>query len=163
MTGIRLWGLFAGLLFPVALLGCGSGGGDGDGGSPPLAKGELTVTSTQLVNGDSANLLGSAFLTKNASCEGRSITNAQGGVTGFACDCTDDGSGRVAWTNTTTGVSGTGTYRVNGGNFPQEPCVQRDSRWSAILVPLAPGANSITVTMQDSQTMGSVSATVTRN
>lgn len=83
--------------------------------------------------------------------------------TGWGCDCIDSGTGRVTWSNETTGASGYGDYQVTAGNPTSNLCLTPYSSWSAFYVPLAPGPNVISVTMQDGQTIGSGEVTITRN
>lgn len=171
MRGIRL---ATAALF-VVLHGCG-GGDDGvnqcavngtastSPDSVQCVEGELTITSTSSSPLGWTNLQGTAFVTQGASCELKPILNDRGGVIYFRCDCTDDGSGRVTWTNATTGQSGTGRYNIYGGNVWSEGCFPREVRWELNdSIPLVPGENDITITMRDSKTIGSASTTVTRD
>jgi len=140
----RLAAMTASVVVSGLLLGCGSGGGNVPSYSlavsPPQS---LTTTKDSIV------LTGDGFLPTGSSCSS-------------GCELLGPpvfgnlGQYKLTWSNAANGQSGeTGlTWICNcGGNAPG---------WIAI-VPLAVGANAITITESDKQRSEQVAITITRN
>ncbi|HZW51180.1 MAG TPA: hypothetical protein VFF05_04930 [Rudaea sp.] len=137
------------LLLCIALSGCG-------GGSSEPREGTFTVTGgeTRTTTNDKFQLTGSAFLPMGAGC-----TYYPGPFAPPSCTCEPGQAASGQWTNSTTGAGGQLQLTI----FADATCVARNAGWFTPAIALAPGSNSISVSMTDGVSRGAATVTVVRN
>lgn len=128
--------------WPLALLvlaGCGGGGDD----AAPFS---LTVPADFATPSDQVTLSGTVSLPAGSERMGGTPT-----MTIVTCQL---GTHTMHWSNAANGSS--------GNAFAFWDCPDDMAKWSALRIPLAPGANPVTITMADSSRTAQATLTITR-
>ena len=137
------------LLLCIALSGCGGGSSEPRAGSFSVLGGETRTTTNEKIQ-----LIGSAFVPMGAGC-----TYYPGPFAPPSCTCEAGQAASGQWTNSTTGESGPLELTILGDSS----CVARSTAWRTPGIVLAPGSNSISLSVTDSVSIGTAMVTVTRN
>ncbi len=109
---------------------------------------------TRTTTNDKFQLVGSAFVPMGAGC-----TYYPGPFAPPSCTCESGQAASGQWTNSTTGAGGQLQLTISA----DATCVAQSTAWFTPAIPLAPGTNSISLSITDGVTRGGATVAVVRN